>query len=647
MRITTVRRISQIFFLILFMWFCVVSTFGQAFTQLRGWPVNWFLQLDPLVALGNVLTTSTLYSGLLWAIATIMLTIVLGRFFCGWLCPFGSIHHFIGYLGSRARSTKERIAANRSMGSQKIKYYILLALLSPAAGAFLVNIPDSSEINPLGVAGIIFILAVAAAVSRKIDYSIRRPVTLFIWLVAFWAAAGYFLKMDGALSSSLMTGLLDPIPLVYRSVNFLLVPFADSSLHLTSAAQRHYEGAWLTASIFFAAVFLNLVIPRFYCRFVCPLGALYGVLAKYALWRIGKKTAECSQCSLCDSRCEGACDPAGSIRIHECVLCMNCLYSCKDDLMGYNAFRSASGELASPDLSRRAFVTSAVCGIAAIPMLRLDGKLGLNYDPALIRPPGSLPEPEFLKRCIKCGQCERVCPTNVIQPDIANAGLEGLWTPTLNMRTGSSGCQMNCTACSHICPTAAIRPISIEEKLGRGAFEKAGFIQIGTAFIDRGRCLPWAMDKPCIVCQENCPVSPKAIFVKESFATVRQGNLDGAKISGSSIVLSDPLLQPDKFGTGDFFVLMESGSVHSRTRILSNTEKSIILESRIPPELVTSDLRRIELQVRLQTPQVDPERCTGCGICEHECPVSGLRAVRVSAEGESRHKKHSLLLKSV
>ncbi|MGC9195315.1 MAG: 4Fe-4S binding protein [Syntrophobacteraceae bacterium] len=41
---------------------------------------------------------------------------------------------------------------------------------------------------------------------------------------------------------------------------------------------------------------------------------------------------------------------------------------------------------------------------------------------------------------------------------------------------------------------------------------------------------------------------------------------------------------------------------------------------------------------------VDPERCVGCGVCEHECPVSGQRAIRVSAEGESRSRKHSLLL---
>ncbi len=598
MRITSVRRITQIFFFVLFIWFCIAGTFGQSFWQLRGWPVDWFLQLDPLVALGTVLTTRTLYAGLVWAMVTVVLTLVLGRFFCGWLCPFGAMHHFIGYLGSLGRSNREKIALNRYMGGQRIKYYVLLVLLAPAVGASILKIADTS-----------------------------------------------FPKLDGGFSGSLITGLLDPIPLVYRSVNLLLLPFADSSFHLISAAQRHYEGAWLTAFVFFGALILNLAAPRFYCRFVCPLGALYGIMSRYALWRVGKKTAECSQCRLCDSRCEGACDPAGRIRTPDCVLCFNCLYTCHEDLMGYNTFRSASGEIISPDLSRRGFIAAAVCGIAAVPLLRMDGKLGQNYDPALIRPPGSLPEVEFLDRCIRCGQCARVCPTNVIQPDITRAGIEGLWTPALNMRTGSSGCQLNCTACSHICPTAAIRPISLEEKLGRGSFEKAGPIRIGTAFIDRGRCLPWAMDKPCIVCQENCPVSPKAIFVKESFATVRDGDLDGAKISGASVLLSRPLLQPHRFDTGDFFVLVESGGISTRTRVLSNSRNSIILESPVSPEPASVDLRKIMLQVRLQTPRVDPDLCTGCGICEHECPVSGLRAIRVSAEGESRQKRHWLLLR--
>ncbi|MFZ2448654.1 MAG: 4Fe-4S binding protein [Syntrophobacteraceae bacterium] len=642
MRITTVRRISQIFFFALFLWFCIAATFGEAYWQLRGWPVNWFLQLDPLVALGNLLTTRSLYSGLAWAVATIALTLVLGRFFCGWVCPFGSIHHFVGYLGSHSMRASARMAANRYRRAQRIKYYILFALLFAAAGGLTAHLADAAGLHPALPVLVFALLALAAAHFAKSESRLKPLVTVFLTLAGV-AAVGLFARLDGIVAASLQTGLLDPIPLVYRSVNLVLLPLSDSTVHFASAGQRHYDATWLIGSIFFAAVLLNLFIPRFYCRFVCPLGALYGILGRFALWRIGRKSASCSGCLQCDSRCEGACDPAEHVRIPECVLCMNCLHTCQDDVIGYNTHRSASGEITGPDLSRRGFVIASLSGIAAVPLLRIDGRLDRNWDPRVVRPPGSLAEPEFLNRCIKCAQCARVCPTNVIHPDEWKSGAEGLWTPVLNMRAGSSGCQLNCVACGHICPTAAIRPISLEEKLGRGPFEKNGPVSIGTAFVDRGRCLPWAMDKPCIVCQENCPVSPKAIFVKESFVTIRDGGLDIRKVSGAVFELQRPSLQPDRYGTGDFFVLFDSGGGKTRRRIVGNTEGSIVVGP--APAPVEAGPRSIELQVRLQSPQVDPERCIGCGICEHECPVSGTRAIRVSAEGESRHKKHSLLLK--
>ena len=116
----------------------------------------------------------------------------------------------------------------------------------------------------------------------------------------------------------------------------------------------------------------------------------------------------------------------------------------------------------------------------------------------------------------------RICPTNVIQPAGFEHGLESLWTPVLDFRVGTSGCQHNCIACGNLCPTAAIRPISLEERLGKDDFASRGPIRIGMAFVDRGRCLPWAMDRPCIVCQENCPVSPRLTPILTGSAA-RQG----------------------------------------------------------------------------------------------------------------------------
>ena len=124
-------------------------------------------------------------------------------------------------------------------------------------------------------------------------------------------------------------GLLDPISLLHRSINLALLPLLDRTNQAVSATARNYEQAWLIGSVFLAAVFLNFVVPRFYCRFVCPLGALLGVFGRFAFWRVGKTKDVCSMCMRCESDCEGACEPAERIHSSECVLCMNCLRAAK------------------------------------------------------------------------------------------------------------------------------------------------------------------------------------------------------------------------------------------------------------------------------------------------------------------------------
>jgi len=165
-------------------------------------------------------------------------------------------------------------------------------------------------------------------------------------------------------------------------------------------------------------------------------------------------------------------------------------------------------------LSRRSFLTAAGAGVAAPLLLKVSPVVqGKTYNPALIRPPGSLAEKDFLTKCVRCGECMKVCPTNAIHPTTLEAGLAGLWSPFLIFAVGY--CEYNCTLCGQVCPTGAIEELSVEEKQQ---------VHIGTAYVDRSRCLPFVFDTECIVCEEHCPTPTKAIWFEEVTVRDRDGN---------------------------------------------------------------------------------------------------------------------------
>ncbi|MGB5985929.1 MAG: 4Fe-4S binding protein, partial [Desulfobacterales bacterium] len=460
---------------------------------------------------------------------------------------------------------------------------------------------------------------------------------------ALWIAGVRWVMPGFSVAGSLQTGLLDPLPLVYRSLNLVLLPLGERFVAEHDLAPRFYSTVGFMGLWFALILLVGLVIPRAYCRFVCPLGALFGTLGRFYLLRIGKKRPGCKACNLCESQCQGACAPSAEIRSAECVLCFNCWDSCRHGRMGYGSRPSASGEKPRPDVTRRSALISLAAGVGLISLERLQGRLAGNWHPGRIRPPGALREKDFLQRCIKCGQCMRVCPTNVIHPADLRFGWEAYWTPVLNFRLGLSGCQPNCVACSQICPTAALRPLSLAERMGGGEFRRAGAVCIGTAFVDRGRCLPWAMDRPCIVCQEVCPVSPKAIFTRalnQPLPGAERLAVSGR--NGPEVRLADFPLLPGALGGGDFGCRL-MGEVEDRTwKILDNGAGSLTLmpgaDGRLPEPGQT-----LQLEIHLQQPFVDPARCIGCGICQHECPVRGLPAIRVTAEGETRDPAHRML----
>ena len=365
MKLVTVRRISQVFFLALFVWFCAVSILGRDWWQLRGWPVNWFLQLDPLLGLATALATGTLYAGLAWGLFTMGLTLILGRFFCGWVCPLGAINHFMGWLAFRRKPLKQKLAASSPGPGRKVKYYLLAFLLAAAGAGLPARIAVSQgPLWPwlLTAAGLVCVLGLTLwQVGRKALWPLLAGLII-------WSGLCLWLGWDGAALTSLQTGLLDPIPLLQRSVNLVLLPLLDHGR--LGAGHRLYAQGGLILGVLLAALGLNFLRPRFYCRYICPLGALFGVLGRFSFYSLGKEQEPCRDCRLCQSFCQGASDPAGALAKSECLLCLNCREACPEGVVSYASAPSASGETGT-DLDRRWLMGSFLGGAVLGPALRL------------------------------------------------------------------------------------------------------------------------------------------------------------------------------------------------------------------------------------------------------------------------------------
>jgi MauM/NapG family ferredoxin protein len=333
-----------------------------------------------------------------------------------------------------------------------------------------------------------------------------------------------------ALSGSLLLGLLDPLSLLFRSFGSALTPALGAALGSGGARPRLMAGAWLTGALFLGLVAANRWVARWWCRALCPLGALFGLVSRGAIFRIEIDRQTCDGCRLCLRDCQGADEPFGRHRVSECHVCLNCVASCPEGAIAYRAFAPSAAPQGGVDLPRRQLLGAAVTGLAIVPLLRATTRA--DADPRAIRPPGALAEDEFLARCVRCGACVNACPTSALQPALGQAGLEGLYTPVLVPRRG--WCEPSCVRCGEVCPTGAIRPLQPDEK---GWTRDVPGVRIGTAFFDLGRCLPWAMATPCIVCEEVCPTSPKAIWLEA---------IEVPRRDGSRVLVKRPHLDPQR-----------------------------------------------------------------------------------------------------
>ncbi len=468
------RRISQTVFFVLFLFLLVMTEYKG--TDTIAYPVKIFFDIDPLVAISTFLAEHSVPRMLLWSLAVVGLTVSLGRFFCGWVCPMGTLNHILSH---NRRKPKDKITRNRYDKRQSWKYLAtVFFLLASVFGLQIVGFLD-----PFSVLIRSFALAV-------------NPV--FNWLVR---AAFYPLF---ALDWPWLNTVIQPV-------------FGFLRGQVLSFEQPYFYQGLFIGLIFTAIAVLNQVRRRFWCRFLCPLGALLGILSRFNFLRLRVNKETCTNCLLCSRNCEGACEPQSSetwLRT-ECLYCWNCVESCPSRSISFG-FGLPSRKERSVDYSKRQVVTSLGAAVGAVALCRIDPRKtppfasggdvreSRKFNPALIRPPGAVDETEFLHRCVKCGECMKVCIKNAIQPTLMEAGLEGFWTPYLRMQQGY--CEFNCTLCGQVCPTQAIKKLTLEEKHQT---------KIGLAFFDKNRCIPYSQGHNCIVCEEVCPTPKKAIWFEE------------------------------------------------------------------------------------------------------------------------------------
>lgn len=449
------RILSQVLFLLAFLSFISFTQRGELNPLIANLPIR----LSPLAMLANLIASRTFLVSSLVALAVVGIALVFGRAWCGWLCPMGSLLDIFSFRGWKQKK--------------------------PA-------ILDQWRVAKYGV----LFTVIIAAVFGNLTLMVLDPLTITYrtFTSSVWPG------LDRVVSAG--ETVLYRIPFLQGALDAVDGVIRPAILPSTPIFSR---AALLFAGIFLGIVLLNLIAERFWCRYLCPLGGLLGLLAKIGLIKRSVND-RCINCDACAKVC-----PTGTIDAtkkyssdpSECTLCMDCLKACPVDAIDFKA-QVKPAQWREYDPERRTALAALGAGITlaalthAVPARQ-------SRSTYLIRPPGAF-EDQLLAACVRCGECMRICPTGGLQPAASEVGLESMWTPVLVPRLGY--CDYGCNSCGQVCPVQAIPPLELQVKQQQ---------KLGQAYIDQNRCIPWADNKPCAVCEEMCPTVPvKAITLESS-----------------------------------------------------------------------------------------------------------------------------------
>ena len=289
------RRVSQTAFLLLFLYLFMLTVYHPG-NETYG-PVTLFFNIDPLLLFTVWLGGHAVASAFLLSFITLVVTLLFGRWFCGWVCPFGTVHNM--FNGIRIAKGKDKIKAGGYSVWQKGKYYILVAFL--VCAFFGANI--AGWLDPFSF----LYRSLATAVFPLVNAGLQG---FFEWMY----------EVD-PLKLSAVT---EPVYGVLRR-------------YFLAFSQPHYFWGMFFGVLFGVIIAVNLFRARFWCRYICPLGALLGIFGKNPAVRIKVDADKCNECSLCVMECQSGADPQSeeSWRPSECVFCWTCESICPTDAISF------------------------------------------------------------------------------------------------------------------------------------------------------------------------------------------------------------------------------------------------------------------------------------------------------------------------
>jgi polyferredoxin len=215
--------------------------------------------------------------------AMIIILTILGRSACGWICPIGTVQDF----ATLPNRSKVRPNPNTEKELRRIKAYIFV----------------------------------------------------IVGFLAAWMGISTVLGNEEALVNVLgpfAYGAFDPFNPAY----IVFVEFANQNWPVSLETLWYVtQWEWFTVQFAFVAliVIVSFWIPRWFCRWICPAGWLYGIFSRSALFSIGRNPARCTPdtCSVCEMVCPMNIRirrfPYQHMHSADCILCLDCRSHCPNN----------------------------------------------------------------------------------------------------------------------------------------------------------------------------------------------------------------------------------------------------------------------------------------------------------------------------